>query len=120
MEILLDEKRNHSLRATGVSDLFQAGVPDKIIQERSGHLSMDGLRQQQRTTSEQQEDVSKVLASGCSYVSIQQSHQQVMPQRTYPTVQNFSGCSVTIYNGPPPTTEPKPLSDVTNTFSTDI
>ena len=33
------QKTNHSLRATGVSDLFNAGVPDKIIQERSGHLS---------------------------------------------------------------------------------
>ena len=29
-------KTNHSLRATGVSHLFQAGVPDKIIKERSG------------------------------------------------------------------------------------
>ena len=66
-------KTNHSLRATGVSDLFQAGVPDKIIKERSGHLSMDGLHQYQRTTSEQEENVLKVLASGSSYVSIQQS-----------------------------------------------
>ena len=69
-------KTNHSLRATGVSE---AGVPDKIIQEQSGHLSMDGLCQYQRTTSEQEEDVSKVLAFGCSYVSIQ----QFMPQPTY-------------------------------------
>ena len=102
-------KTNHSLRATGVSDLFQAGLPDKIIQERSGHLSMDGLRQYQRTTSEQEEDVSKVLASGCSYVSIQQS-QQFMPQPTYyPSLQNFSGCNVTIYNAPPVQSQPKPL-----------
>lgn len=34
-------KTNHSLRATGVSDLFQAGVPEKLIQQRSGHLSLD-------------------------------------------------------------------------------
>ena len=102
-------KTNHSLRATGVSDLFQAGLPDKIIQERSGHLSMDGLRQYQRTTSEQEEDVSKVLASGCSYVSIQQS-QQFMPQPTYyPSLQNFSGRNVTIYNAPPVQSQPKPL-----------
>lgn len=25
-------KTNHSLRATGVSELFQAGVPEKLIQ----------------------------------------------------------------------------------------
>ena len=63
-------KTNHSLRAMGVSDLFQASVPEKIIQERSGHLSMDGLRQYQRTTTEQEEDISKVLASVCFYSAI--------------------------------------------------
>ena len=35
----------NSLRATGVSDLYQAGVPEKLIQHRSGHLSSDGVRQ---------------------------------------------------------------------------
>ena len=107
-------KTNHSLLATGVSDLFQAGVPDKMIQERSGHLSKDGRRQYQRTTLEQEADVSKVLASGCSYVSVQQS-QRFTSQPACPTIQNFSGCNVT--NGPPPTTppQPKPLDDITNT-----
>ena len=63
------QKTNHSLRATGMSDPFQAGVPDKIIQQRSaGHLSMDGLWQYQHTTVEQQENVLKVLGSACSYV----------------------------------------------------
>ena len=106
-------KTNHSLRATGVSDLFQAGVPDKIVKERSGHLSMDGLRQYQHTTAEQEENVSKVLATGSSYVSIQSHH--FMPRPSYyPTVQNFSSCNVTIYNAPPVTS---PLSDTTNTTS---
>ena len=31
-------KTNHSLRATGVSDQYQAGVPEKVIQERSGYM----------------------------------------------------------------------------------
>ena len=102
-------KTNHSLRATGVPDLFQAGVPDKIIKEQSGHLSMDGLHQYQRTTSDQGENV---LASGSSYVSIQQSH-HFMP--SYPTLHNFSGCNVTIYNAPSVQSQPKPLNDATNT-----
>ena len=101
-------KTNHSLRATGVSDLFQAGVPDKIIKERSGHLSMDGLHQYQRTTSEQEENVSKVLASGSSFVSIQETRHLPQPSY-YPTL---SGCNVTIYNAP---SVPKPLNDATNT-----
>lgn len=35
---------NHSLHTTGLSDLFQAGVLDKIIKESLGHLPMDGLQ----------------------------------------------------------------------------
>ena len=96
-EICLDagisgHKTNHSLCATGVSDLFQAGVPEKIIKERSGHLSTDGLRQYQRTTTEQEENVSKVLASGSSYVPIHQSatlflsHRIYHPFRIFPVV----------------------------------
>jgi len=38
-------KTNHSVQATGVSDQYQAGVPEKVIQERSGYLSIGGLHQ---------------------------------------------------------------------------
>ena len=31
---------NHSLRATGISRLYNSGVPEKLIMERSGHLSI--------------------------------------------------------------------------------
>ena len=37
-------KTNHSLRATGASNMFQAGVPEKIVQERTGHRSIKALR----------------------------------------------------------------------------
>lgn len=97
-------KTNHSLRATGVSDLFQAGVPEKLIQERSGHMSIDGLRQYQRTTLGQEEAVSKVLTTGSTYnqhLSLQQT--RFAPQHITPAPQmSFSGCSVTIYNSPAP------------------
>ena len=33
-------KSNHTLRATGATELYQAGVPEKVIQERTGHLSL--------------------------------------------------------------------------------
>ena len=61
------EKTNHSLRATGVSNVFQVGVPEKLSQERSGHLSVDGLRQYQRTTTSQHQAVSTVFASDSSF-----------------------------------------------------
>ena len=67
--------------------------------------------QYQRTTSEQEENVSKVLASGSSFVSIQETRHLPQPSY-YPTLQNFSGCNVTIYNAK---SVPKPLNDATNT-----
>ena len=33
-------KTNHSLRATGASYMFQAGVPEKLIQQRTGQCSL--------------------------------------------------------------------------------
>ncbi len=33
-------KTNHSLRATGATQLYNAGVPEIIIQERTGHKSL--------------------------------------------------------------------------------
>ncbi len=35
---------NHSLRATAMSRMYNSGVPEKIIAEKSGHRSIDGLR----------------------------------------------------------------------------
>jgi len=56
-------KTNHSLRATDCSKLFQAGVPEKVIQQRTGHLSLQGMRHYERTTSQQQQAVSRILNS---------------------------------------------------------
>ena len=30
-------KTNHSLRATGVTQMYESGVPEKLVQERTGH-----------------------------------------------------------------------------------
>ena len=51
-------KANHSLQATGVSDLYQASVPENVIQERGEHLSIGGLHQYQCTNLGQQQAVS--------------------------------------------------------------
>ena len=56
-------KTNHSLQATGASELFQAGVPEKIVQERSGHRSVKALHLYERTTTSQHMAVSNILAS---------------------------------------------------------
>ena len=55
-------KTNHSLRATGATELFSAGVPEKIIQQRTGHRSTKALRVYERTTLEQHQAVSNILS----------------------------------------------------------
>ncbi len=37
-------KTNHSLRAAGVSQLFEAGVDEKVIPSRSGHRRLESFR----------------------------------------------------------------------------
>ena len=37
-------KSNHSLRATGISRMYSSSVPEKLIMERSGHISSEGVR----------------------------------------------------------------------------
>ena len=115
-------KTNHSLRATGASSMFQAGVPEKIIQQWTGHRSLPGLRQYERTTIEQQKAVCKVLSSEKkeSYSTFGQSttttsldslssNSNACQSSTAPTF-NFTGCSVMFCQGglplPPPPAAP--------------
>ena len=55
-------KTNHSLRAYAASELFNAGVAEKVIQDRTGHRSLDGLRKYERISEKQKEAACKVLA----------------------------------------------------------
>lgn len=56
----IELKTNHSLWATGASAMFQANVPEKIIQSITAH-SVDALRKYERVSTEQHQVVSKVL-----------------------------------------------------------
>ena len=60
-EIGVEGKSNHSLRATGATRLFESNVPEKLIQERTGHKSVDALRLYERTSVDQQKSVSTLL-----------------------------------------------------------
>ena len=46
-------KTNHSLRATGATEMYRGNVPEKLIQERTGHRSLKSLRVYERSTDEQ-------------------------------------------------------------------
>ena len=60
-------KTNHSLRATGATAMFSAGVPEKLIKSVTGHKSTKALKIYERPTVEQQQAVSKVLTVGGEY-----------------------------------------------------
>ena len=54
-------KTNHSLRVTTAIRLFQNGLDEQLIIERTGHCSLDWVRGYKRTSQEQQELVSAAL-----------------------------------------------------------
>ena len=60
---------NHSLRAYGATTLFQAGVSEKLIQQRTGHRCLEALRQYERTSESQLADVSNVMSNPDTPVS---------------------------------------------------
>ena len=56
-------KTNHSLRDTADTRMFEGGVPEKLVQERTGHRSVEALRSYERTSKTQQKAVSVLLTS---------------------------------------------------------
>jgi len=58
---LVGKKTNHSLRATCATRLYQAGVEEQQIMERTGHRSVTGVRCYKRTSDVHIEHCSAVL-----------------------------------------------------------
>ena len=54
-------KTNHSLRATGATELYEAEVPEKIIQKRTGYRSLECLRMYERSSEKKKQVVSNIL-----------------------------------------------------------
>ena len=113
------KKTNHSLRATGASQLFQANVPENVIQERTGHRSLEASRLYEKTTTEQHQAVARVIGSSAtlSYESIVQKQPKITvsprPPQTAPTL-NMSGCTVNrCFNPTPPPPPPLPILEFT-------
>ena len=55
-------KTNHSLCSTGVTSLYKNNIPEKMIQDRSGHRSPAALCAYERPTAEQILESSRILA----------------------------------------------------------
>ena len=58
---------NLSLRATGATLLIDAGVPELVVQKRTGHKSLDALHTYERITPWQETRVAQILSESiCS------------------------------------------------------
>ena len=103
-------KTNHSLRATGATEMYRGNVPEKLIQERTGHRSLTSLRVYERSTDEQHRAVSSLLSSAKETIFHQQhslavkqsnqSHVDIQPVAVSGSVnfsfQNLTGCTINI------------------------
>ena len=54
---------NHSLRATGATCLFNAGMPEKVIQKTTGHRSIKALKGYEKVSMDQHQASTRVLTS---------------------------------------------------------
>jgi hypothetical protein len=52
---------NHSLRASGATELFQHNIPERVIQEFTGHRSVKALRQYEKAALEQKQAACNIL-----------------------------------------------------------
>ena len=59
----IEIRTNHSLRATGATSTFRGNVPKKIIQNVTGHRSLEALGKYEHISTEQHQAVSKVMIS---------------------------------------------------------
>ena len=60
-EAQIEEKSNHSLRATGATAMFRANVPEGVIQKTTGHRNLQCFCTYERISTNQHEEVSKLL-----------------------------------------------------------
>ena len=74
---------NHSLRATSATQMYEMGVPEKIIQDHTGHRSIEALRMYERSSAQQQEAASSILSNSHTVAS---SHNPYTQQDITPGV----------------------------------
>ena len=60
------KKTNHSLCATGITSMLQAGLLEKVIQDNSGHRSVNRLCKYERISEVQQASACKALSGSAT------------------------------------------------------
>lgn len=124
---IVGHKTNHSLRATAASEMFARQIPEKLIEERKGHRSLEALRTYERSNEEQHRAVSSVLCDskpstysqqiiqstksrilsihGPSTSAPEQSSNLTMPSGNV-IFNNLNGCTIKVTQALPPPQPP--------------
>ena len=68
---------NHSLRATAATRLYQSGIDEQLVMERTGHRSLEGVRSYKRT-SDTQREVSSDITKNMYLVLVKPWHSQLL------------------------------------------
>ena len=79
--------------------MFRHGIEEKIIQQRTGHTSTEGLRKYEATTMEQELNVSELLQGSCVNRPPLSSVANLPPTSNISAAFqgcSFQGCTVTI------------------------
>ena len=105
---------NHSLRATSATQMFEMGVPEKIIQERTGHRSLEALRTYERSNERQHKKISHILTSSSTnnttdntmesvhFTQYRQPEIKLNPQNSSVSFNSLQDCTINIYSAPAP------------------
>ena len=87
---------NHSLRATAATVLFEANVPEKIVQQSTGHRSLKGSRLYECVSKKPQKGVSSILFGQVAMPQQQRSSpssQVTVPQKQLKSPVSYSTTS---------------------------
>ena len=105
------KKTNHSLRVAGATSLYQAGVPEKLIQQRTGHRCLQSLRDYERVSSDQEIAVSRILSGEVNSYERkldnkplplgEKQDRDLSAQNSYPGPGiQYNNCTVNVYGSP--------------------
>ena len=108
----IDGKTNHSLRVTSATRMYKGGIPERMIQARTGHKSIEALRVYERPGMEQNIQACKALANitnqdlSKSNDHIPCSSNSTSTASSFQNMSNasapnfvFNNCTVTLYTG---------------------
>ena len=101
--VLAGSYTNHSRRASGATAVFSSGVSEALVQHRTGHHSLEGLRKYERVTAKQELQVSSILSAPrhtekLQPISCERSRHPSYPSNGHLTLSlagcSFSGCTI--------------------------